>query len=159
MDFADRTFALDRGGDRGGQTLGELEKLRLGLRHHHAAAADKNRMRCVLQQVTCTLDARGVRREPLGRVAAKAWLAPNFRSFYRTVLHVERESDVRCAGPAHGNLFESGAEREWHGFCTVNHHVPFRYRAHERALVQLGQGVTTARADRYIAIDAQQWHG
>ena len=85
-------------------------KLGLGLRHHHAAAADENRTRCVLQQTTCALDARGVRREPLGRVAAKAWLAPNFRSLDRAVLHVEGERDVRRAGTAGGDLFESARE-------------------------------------------------
>ena len=159
MVFVDRTFAADRGGDRRGQALRELEQLRLGLRHHHAAAADKNRMRCVLQQVTCALDACGVRRDPLGRIAAKAWLAPNFRSLDRAVLHVEGQSDVRRAGPAGGDLFESGAESARHVLCAVEHHVPFRHRTHERALIQLGQSVTAARADRDIAIDAKQRHG
>jgi hypothetical protein len=100
-----------------------------------------------------------IRREALGGVTAKVWLAPNFRSLDRAVLHVEGERDVRRAGPARGDLFESGAERERHVFCTVNHHVPFGHRTHERALVQLGQSVTAARVNRYIAIDAEQGHG
>ena len=152
--FADRTFAADRRGHRRRQPLGELDQFALGFGQHHAAAADENRTGRVAQHGGGALDEITIGRDALRRITAKACIAPDFGFIDRTVLHIEGQGDMRGAGPAGGDLSKRGAKNSRQILSAVEHGVPLRHRAHERALIQLGERVTAARGDGNVGVDA-----
>ncbi len=66
---------------------------------------------------------------------------------------------MSSAGTAGGDLFESFAKGAGQVLGAIEHRVPFRHRAHKRALIQFRQGKAAARANGDIGIDAKQRHG
>ena len=158
MLIADGALAADGGSDRSGEPLRKLEKFLLRAGDHHAAAAEKHRMGRAAQQFCRASDEVRVWGDAAGRILAEGCIAPDVGPIHRAFLHVERQRDVRRTRPAGGHLVKRGAEGARDLLRAIEDRVPFRDRAHERALVKLGEGVPAPRRNGDVGVDAKHRH-
>ena len=155
MIFGNRTLAADGGRHRCRKTLGEFDQLVLGTRQHDAAAADEDRPPRAAQQLCRQFDVKRIRRDAPRRVFSQRRIGPDLAFFDRPILHVERQCDMRRARAPGGHRLESGAERARHVGRAIEHRVPFGQRAHQRALIQLGEREAPARRKRNVGVDRE----
>ena len=152
----DGALPADRGRDRRFEQFRQRRELVLGAGDHRSAAADQERVRRRQKRLGGRRD-RGLvgRRAPCGKDAERG-VGMDVGLVHGTVLDVERQADVHRTGAAGGHVAERGAHRRRDLGCAVEHPVPLGQRAEQRFLVELGQHVAAARADRDVAGHGEQ---
>ena len=106
MVLGDAALTADRGGHGRVEQLGERAKLRLRAGDHRTAAADEQRAFGGQDRLCRGLDRCRVGRRTPGGIRAEGGVGVHCRLVDRVPLHVERQADVRRAGPARGHVAE-----------------------------------------------------
>src|SRR5262245_30733058 len=89
MEFIDRPFAADGGGDGRRDPFREFEEILLRARDHDPPAADKAWAGGVAQQSGRALNKMRIRSDTPCRTADEAGMAPNVGPLHGAVLHIE----------------------------------------------------------------------
>jgi hypothetical protein len=85
-----------------------------------------------------------------GRIGAERGIGVHCGLIDRVPLHIERQADVRRAGPSGRHVAERGAHRVGDLVGAIDHARPLGERTEQGGLVELGQDVASARADRDV---------
>ncbi|MNT03752.1 hypothetical protein D3C72_1383020 [compost metagenome] len=158
MGVGQAALPADGGADRGIQHAGQRFQFCAGARDDHATAADDDRQARCDQPLRCPFDLGRVRRIAHGREAVVARLRPYLGSIHLMLLHVVWQTQVRGSGLAGGHGAEGAAHRARDLVGAVDRGIPLGEGAVQRFLVEFGQGVLAARADRYVRGNPKHSH-
>src|SRR5207245_9834546 len=135
----DAVLAVERGGDRDRERLGERDELGAGARPAHAAAGDDHRTICVLQVVESFLYVIWICLRSKGGHARELGLDErlHLRFFLVELPFVAAELQVHRTGRARGGDAKRLAQHVREALDGVHRGVPLRHRLERRHVVDL----------------------